>query len=541
MACPPRIHTRRLSQTSAMLDAALGLDRVERLAERGAHARDGSNPEPSRIDSPATALRNDALTAPDAVTETRHIELALEKQKRPRVFEPSSSRLSSSALDPDFNDSYAPGDCLAVLPLPDPGDVAPGASSARARAVAEVLRRAGVARCARRRVPAGAAATTKIVRFPPTTGFPNPPFVHARSPPPPSRSSRGAWTCRARPLGGTSSRWRRGSRVRRRSAIGSRSRLPAGRDEAARVRGARAANRRRVPGRFSERSRAVRLDASDRSEARGAPVLPEQLRADRRTERSASHCLRREVDDAVRAKTRGAVLGRVHRSDVPGRGDARCRQARAPRGRGGTGAPRPACRSCACARGSGVAPVRALVRERVAQRRRLLSSRGGGVGGEENPAGETRVAPTLVFFGCRHSERDFLYRDEWEGDETVATLEGTESREAGEAAVAAAVGSDSSSGSGSGLRGGIVAAFSRDEPGAYVQGPDSRARRAGVGVSLLRGVGVRRGEQRDEDARGRQGRVRRRAMRTAGGTSDEEAKAALRRMDARGKYVVEAW
>ena len=31
------------------------------------------------------------------------------------------------------------------------------------------------------------------------------------------------------------------------------------------------------------------------------------------------------------------------------------------------------------------------------------------------------------------------------------------------------------------------------------------------------------------------------AMRTAGGISDEEAKAALRRMDARGKYVVEAW
>ena len=75
-----------------------------------------------------------------------HVELALEKQKRPQgVFEPSSSRLSSSASDPDFDDSYAPGDCLAVLPLPDPGDVAPGASSARARAVAEVLRRAGVA------------------------------------------------------------------------------------------------------------------------------------------------------------------------------------------------------------------------------------------------------------------------------------------------------------------------------------------------------------------------------------------------------------
>ena len=213
---------------SAMLDAALGLDRVERLAERGAHARDGSNPEPSRRYAPATALRNDALTAPDAVTETRHVELALEKQKCPQgVFEPSSSRLSSSASDPDFNDSYAPGDCLAVLPLPDPGDVAPGASSARARAVAEVLRRAGVAPDALVAVsPRRRGAATIIVRHPPTTGFPNPPFDHARSPPPPSRSSRGAWTCRARPLGGTSSRWRRGSRVRRRSAIGSRTSPP---------------------------------------------------------------------------------------------------------------------------------------------------------------------------------------------------------------------------------------------------------------------------------------------------------------------------
>ena len=128
----------------------------------------------------------------------------------------------------------------------------------------------------------------------------------------------------------------------------------------------------------------------------------------------------------------------------------------------------------------------------------------------------------------------------------MATLEGTlesrEAGEAGEAAAAAAGGSDSSSGSGSGsgLRGGFVAAFSRDEPGAYVQ-DRIRAHAGRVWAFLSSGASVfvagSSGTKMPEDVRD----AFVDAMRTAGGISDEEAKAALRRMDARGKYVVEAW
>ncbi|ORX56392.1 NADPH-dependent cytochrome P450 oxidoreductase [Hesseltinella vesiculosa] len=58
--------------------------------------------------------------------------------------------------------------------------------------------------------------------------------------------------------------------------------------------------------------------------------------------------------------------------------------------------------------GTGVAPFRGFVRERVLQKNE-----------------GKQVGPTVLFFGCRHSEQDFLYKDEW--PELFATL-GDESR-----------------------------------------------------------------------------------------------------------------
>jgi cytochrome P450/NADPH-cytochrome P450 reductase len=61
------------------------------------------------------------------------------------------------------------------------------------------------------------------------------------------------------------------------------------------------------------------------------------------------------------------------------------------------------------AAGSGIAPMRAFIEERAAI----------------NRAGVQKLGPALLFFGCRHPDKDYLYRDElaaWEGDGVVEVI-----------------------------------------------------------------------------------------------------------------------
>jgi sulfite reductase (NADPH) flavoprotein alpha-component len=64
------------------------------------------------------------------------------------------------------------------------------------------------------------------------------------------------------------------------------------------------------------------------------------------------------------------------------------------------------------ASGSGVAPFRAFLQELVQRGRSAPALRA-------STAGD---APHLLFFGGRHEERDFLYRDEWERLASEGTL-----------------------------------------------------------------------------------------------------------------------
>ena len=61
------------------------------------------------------------------------------------------------------------------------------------------------------------------------------------------------------------------------------------------------------------------------------------------------------------------------------------------------------------AAGTGIAPMRAFIQERAAIKR----------------AGERKLGPALLFFGCRHPDKDFLYRAElaaWESEGVVEVI-----------------------------------------------------------------------------------------------------------------------
>lgn len=57
--------------------------------------------------------------------------------------------------------------------------------------------------------------------------------------------------------------------------------------------------------------------------------------------------------------------------------------------------------------GTGVAPFRGFVQERVAMARRTIEKNG--------PEGLADWGPIRLYFGCRRSDTDFLYKDEWDG------------------------------------------------------------------------------------------------------------------------------
>ena len=167
--------------------------------------------------------------------------------------------------------------------------------------------------------------------------------------------------------------------------------------------------------------------------------------------------------------------------------------------------------------GSGVAPVRAMVRQRDARFRREAASRRIGCGS---------VARTLVFFGCRHESRDFLYADEWAELAARGTLRGNDASREG-----ISVASDDA----------FVPVFSRDgDRKRYVSHAVRersksvwdvlRRRRSAVVICGSSGAMPEDVHEALVDVCAREG-----------GMDDAQARAFLRGMDARGGYVVEAW
>lgn len=67
--------------------------------------------------------------------------------------------------------------------------------------------------------------------------------------------------------------------------------------------------------------------------------------------------------------------------------------------------------------GTGVAPMRALIYERLAWQKETMQESTSGQKGEDTkrrePRGNTRLTDTL-FFGCRNSQADFFFKHEWE-------------------------------------------------------------------------------------------------------------------------------
>ena len=171
-----------------------------------------------------------------------------------------------------------------------------------------------------------------------------------------------------------------------------------------------------------------------------------------------------------------------------------------------------------------MAPLRSLVQDRVHR-----ASHAG-----------ARIAPTLVFFGCRREAGDFLYREEWEAlaADPVALVGHPELR-----TFANDEKSDGSPPSGfevCSLEGGFVPAFSRDgDAKDYVQHRIAshamrvwRMLRAGAAVYVAGSAA-----KMPQDVRETMEKV----VEACGKVSIDDARAYVRGMENRGRYVVEAW
>lgn len=171
--------------------------------------------------------------------------------------------------------------------------------------------------------------------------------------------------------------------------------------------------------------------------------------------------------------------------------------------------------------GSGVAPLRSLVQDRVHRARHAGA----------------RIAPTLVFFGCRREAGDFLYREEWEalaadpvalvGHPELRTFANDEEYDGKKFEVCP-------------LEGGFVPAFSRDgDAKDYVQHRIAshamrvwRMLRAGAAVYVAGSAA-----KMPQDVRETMEKV----VEACGKVSIDDARAYVRGMENRGRYVVEAW
>ena len=73
--------------------------------------------------------------------------------------------------------------------------------------------------------------------------------------------------------------------------------------------------------------------------------------------------------------------------------------------------------------GTGIAPMRALIRERkyVFQRMKQMNS------ASDIESNNTSFNHTLLFFGCRNRENDFLYGEEWTTLKTSSRITGNNS------------------------------------------------------------------------------------------------------------------
>lgn len=67
--------------------------------------------------------------------------------------------------------------------------------------------------------------------------------------------------------------------------------------------------------------------------------------------------------------------------------------------------------------GTGCAPFRSFIHHRAALAHHLAATdvRPPQADPTSGGAAEEDIGPVIFFFGCRHEDKDFLYREEWEG------------------------------------------------------------------------------------------------------------------------------
>ena len=179
--------------------------------------------------------------------------------------------------------------------------------------------------------------------------------------------------------------------------------------------------------------------------------------------------------------------------------------------------------------GTGVAPFKAMVEERAAQRKEEEEQQRLGGGGGEGGRGQGQGPPfDWLFFGCRKEGVDFYYREELEGYTQGGGEEGEEGREGGLA---------------------LVTAFSRDqEDGRKVYVTHRLKEQGAVLWRLLAGEGGREGGKASFFVAGSAKRMPTDVLESLkgvavreGGMNDVEATKFLDGLVRARRYCVESW